>query len=194
MICSPSPFFSAAAFCLRCGEEVQLFAPHVHHFECADFVLPVLIAHRPSSFYTKLTRPRSCPYPRRTGDIQNPPAPRSRAYRGRCRPPGMVCFVVSTSVITALTIRSESSFNEPHPDRDSKRVNKHRAISIPLTFLSSKVLSSCFCAVGLIQFMKKALLPLLASGGTTHRPRTYSLQGSAVPPDRRRPRNGLHGV
>ena len=72
--------------------------------------------------------------------------------------------------------------------------SKHRAIPIPLTFLCSNVLSSCFCAVGLIQFMKKALLQLLASGGTTHRPRTYRLQGSAVPPDRRRPRNGLHGV
>ena len=143
-------------------------------------------------FCRKLTPPQSCPCPRRTGGTQNPPAPRSRAYRERCRPPGMVCFVASTSVITALTIRSESSFNEPHPDRDSKRVNKHRAI--PLTFLCSNVLSSCFCAGGLIQFMKKALLPLLASGGTTHRLRTYSLQGSAVPPDRRRPRNGLHGV
>ena len=56
----------------------------------------------------------------------------------------MVCFPVSTSVITALTVRSVSSFNEPHPDRDSKRVNKHRAIPIPPTFLYSNVLSSCF--------------------------------------------------
>ena len=56
----------------------------------------------------------------------------------------MVCFPVSTSVITALTVRSVSSFNEPHPDRKRKRVNKHRAIPIPLTFLCSNVLSSCF--------------------------------------------------
>ena len=161
------------------------FAPHVHHFECADFVLPVFITHRLYSFCRKLTPPQSCPCPRRTGGTQNPPAPRSRAYRGRCRPPGMVFFVASTSVITALTVRRVSSFNEPHPDRDSKRVNKHRAIPIPLTFLCSNVVSSCFCAVGLIQFMKKARLPLLAPGGTTHRLRTYSLQGSAVPAARK---------
>ena len=69
-------------------EEVHLFAPHVHHFKCADFVLPVFITHRLCLFCRKLTPPRSCPYPRRTGGTQNPPAPRSRAYRGRYRPPG----------------------------------------------------------------------------------------------------------
>lgn len=58
-----------------------------------------------------------------------------------------ILIAVSTSVITALTIRSESSFNEPHPDRDSKRVNKHRAIPIPLIFLSSNclILLSFYC-------------------------------------------------
>ena len=97
----------------------------------------------------------------------------------------MVCFPVPTSVITTLTVRRVSSFNEPHPDRKIKRVNKHRAIPIPLTFLSSNVLSSCFFAAELIQSMKKALLPPFASGGTTHRLRTYSLQESAVPAARK---------
>lgn len=49
----------------------------------------------------------------------------------------MVCFPVSISVITALMLRSVSSFNEPHPDRDGKRVNKHRAIPISVIFLCS---------------------------------------------------------
>ena len=42
-----------------------------------------------------------------------------------------------------------------------------------------------FFAAELIQSMKKALLPPFASGGTTHRLRTYSLQGSAVPAARK---------
>ena len=57
-----------------------------------------------------------------------------------------ILIAVSTSVITALTIRSVSSFNEPHPDRKRKRVKKHRAI--PLLFLCNNVLSSCFLRCG----------------------------------------------
>ena len=42
-----------------------------------------------------------------------------------------------------------------------------------------------FFAAELIQSMKKTLLPPFASGGTTHRLRTYSLQESAVPAARK---------
>ena len=61
---------------------------------------------------------------------------------------------------------------------------KHTAaqskLSVPLYFnLRNR------SSVELIQSMKKTPLPLLASGGTTHRPRTYSLQGSAVPAARK---------
>ena len=80
--------FQRGSLCLQCGEEVHLFAPHVHHFKCADFVLPVFITHSLCLSCRKLTPLRRNPYPRRTGGTQNPPAPRSRAYRGRCRPPG----------------------------------------------------------------------------------------------------------
>ena len=61
---------------------------------------------------------------------------------------------------------------------------KHTAaqskLSVPLYFnLRNR------SSVGLIRSMKKALLPLFASGGTTHKLRTYSLQESAVPAARK---------
>ena len=38
------------------------------------------------SFYQKLTPPRRTPCPHCTGGTQSPPTPRSKAFRGRCRP------------------------------------------------------------------------------------------------------------
>ena len=60
MICDPSPFSRGSLASMR--EEVHLL-PARHHFECADFVLPVSPTHRLYSFCRKLTPPQSCRLP-----------------------------------------------------------------------------------------------------------------------------------
>ena len=73
-------------------KEAALYMAHIYGLKPLRLVLPVFITHRLCLSCRKLTLPQSCPFPRGTEDIQNPPAPCSRAYRGRCRPPGSPRF------------------------------------------------------------------------------------------------------
>lgn len=69
---------------------------------------------------------------------------------------------------------------------DGKKQKPRRRIkTTPLQILDHALPYLLFFAAELIQSMKKALLPPFASGGTTHKLRTYSLQESAVPAARK---------